>query len=100
MQNALVCEHMSPPCTHLPLSFFFIFFLTLPKSPTTVTFVVVKTLTLTTHPVSLCSLVASSVYFCLLAKVKDMTGNIYVDVSLPFVIDLPLGWSAVVVNRW
>ncbi|XP_025107614.1 solute carrier family 22 member 7-like isoform X3 [Pomacea canaliculata] len=44
-------------------------------------------------------LVASSVYFCLLAKVKDMTGNIYVDVSLPFVIDLPLGWSAVVVNR-
>ncbi|KAL8624161.1 hypothetical protein ACOMHN_020211 [Nucella lapillus] len=43
--------------------------------------------------------VASSVYFCLLAKVKVMTGNIYLDTSLPFVVDLPLGWSAIVVNR-
>ena len=46
------------------------------------------------------SLVGSSVYFCLLAKVKAMTGNAYLDNSLPFVIDLPLGWSAIVVNRW
>ena len=46
------------------------------------------------------SLVGSSVYFCLLAKVRAMTGNVYLDNSLPFVIDLPLGWSAIVVNRW
>ncbi|XP_070180019.1 solute carrier family 22 member 4-like [Littorina saxatilis] len=45
-------------------------------------------------------LVGSSVYFCLFAKVKAMTGIVYLDNSIPFVIDLPLGWSAVVVNRW
>ncbi|XP_071106076.1 solute carrier family 22 member 4-like isoform X1 [Haliotis cracherodii] len=44
-------------------------------------------------------LVASTVYFCLAEKTRRITENAYVDRFLPYIVDLPLTWSAVVVNK-
>ncbi|XP_055955018.1 organic cation/carnitine transporter 2 [Patella vulgata] len=45
------------------------------------------------------SLIASTVYFYLYNKIGNITGNVYVDTVLPFIVDLPLTWSAIVVNK-
>ncbi|BFZ03121.1 hypothetical protein BsWGS_06160 [Bradybaena similaris] len=43
--------------------------------------------------------VSSTVYFSLFWHVKDMTSFAYFNSFLPFLIDLPLAWSVVVMNR-
>ncbi|KAI8796804.1 solute carrier family 22 member 4, partial [Biomphalaria glabrata] len=45
------------------------------------------------------SMVSACVYFCLLLRVKQITGLVHFDVFLPFILDLPLTWSVIVVNR-
>ncbi|XP_041364190.1 solute carrier family 22 member 15-like [Gigantopelta aegis] len=44
-------------------------------------------------------LVASTVYFCLVEKTQHVIGNIYVDRCFPYVLDLPLAWTAIIVNK-
>ncbi|XP_005094938.3 solute carrier family 22 member 4 [Aplysia californica] len=45
-------------------------------------------------------LISSCVYFCLLWRVRHITGSVYIDGFLPFLVDLPLTWSVIIVNRW
>ncbi|ESP03888.1 hypothetical protein LOTGIDRAFT_64233, partial [Lottia gigantea] len=44
-------------------------------------------------------LITSTVYFYLYNKIGSITGNKYIDNSLPFLVDIPLTWSAIVVNK-
>ncbi|BFZ17520.1 hypothetical protein BsWGS_20559 [Bradybaena similaris] len=45
------------------------------------------------------STVSSTVYFCLLWRVREITSISYVNGFLPFLVDLPLIWSVIVMNR-